>query len=125
MPHFGVLAALLLTRVDKRLLRTIILGYTSFFSVGLSRLRDHLPHRPWFNRKPNYDLKAEVEKILFDGDTMLPVSSDAGRFTCVMSTFFQYEKMVCIQVVYQTDILAQMCVRPSFRIIVKGQKLTW
>ena len=56
---------------------------------------------------------------------MLPVSNDAGRFTLVMSAFFHYEKMVCIQVVYQTDILGQMCVRPSFKIIVKGQKLTW
>ena len=70
------------------------LGFVSFF-VALSQLKKFLTHR----HKANFDLNAEIMKMMFDGDTMLPVSSDAGLFTLVMSTFNQYEKMVCIQFV--------------------------
>ena len=79
------------------------------FLVVLSRLRDFLPHQLRFNQTTNYDLKAEVEKILFNGDTMLPVSSDKGRFTVVMSTFNHYEKVVCIQFVSDRYLGPDVC----------------
>ena len=45
------------------------------------------------------DLKDQITKLIFDGDTMLPVSSDIGVFGMAMSYLTQYEKVVCIAVV--------------------------
>ena len=47
-----------------------------------------------------YDLKGEVKKLMFEGEIMKPVTSDAGVFTLVMSTFSQYERSVSISHYY-------------------------
>ena len=47
-----------------------------------------------------YDLKGEVKKLMFDGEMMKPVTSDAGVFTLVMSTFTQYERSVSTSCYY-------------------------
>ena len=47
-----------------------------------------------------YDLKGEVKKLMFEGEMMKPVTSDAGAFTLIMSTFTQYEKSVSTSCYY-------------------------
>ena len=47
-----------------------------------------------------YDLKGEVKKLMFDGEMMKPVTSDAGVFTLVMSAFTQYERFVSTSCYY-------------------------
>ena len=49
----------------------------------------------FFGSRSNiFDLKAEIKKIMFDNDRMLPVSTDGGLFTMLMANFSQFEKMV-------------------------------
>ena len=45
------------------------------------------------------DLKDQITKLIFDGGTMLPVSTDIGVFGMVMSHLTQYEKVVRIAIV--------------------------
>ena len=45
------------------------------------------------------DLKDQITELIFDGDTMLPVSSDIRVFGEVMSHLTQYEKVVRIAIV--------------------------
>ena len=49
--------------------------------------------------KVDDDLKDQITKLILDGDTMLPVSSDIGVFGMVMSHLTQYEKVVRIAIV--------------------------
>ena len=51
-----------------------------------------------FGSRPVFDLKTEIKKVMFEGDKMVPVSSDAGLFTVIMSNFTQYEKVVHVSV---------------------------
>ena len=44
------------------------------------------------NRRPTFDVRGEVKKLMFDGDIMRKVTEDSGRFTMIMATFSQYEK---------------------------------
>ena len=44
------------------------------------------------NRRPTFDVRGEVKKLMFDGDIMRKVTEDSGRFTMIMATFSKYEK---------------------------------
>ena len=49
--------------------------------------------------KVDDDLKDQITKLIFDEDTMLPVSTDIRVFGMVMSRLTQYEKVVRIAIV--------------------------
>ena len=58
-----------------------------FFFVGvLSKL--------FGGSKTSFDLKGEIKKLMLEGEAMKRVTSEAGTFTLVMSSFSQYERLV-------------------------------
>ena len=81
-----------------QLLLSYIVQYSSSSTVqecSVSGSSTGFNFKLFSGRSNVFDLKAEIKKMMFDGDNMLPVSSDSGLFTIIMATFSQYEKIVC------------------------------
>ena len=49
-------------------------------------------------------MKNELKKLMFSGDTPIPMSEDSGKFRLCMSVFQNYEVLVCLPLVHNTFV---------------------